>query len=796
MATNSHPNDSEWSIAVKSVNHADFVVNIRPDESLELLAERIQAETGLTKEQQRLIYRGRLLNGEGLVQDVAGLSDGHAIHLVPRPAARSAPTAEETVSPPTSDPVEGSESNEGGGAAASMLSAFLDMGNDNRMARLRRPHHRLTTEDLQSPDPGSLESVRQGLLTLHTLTNNDTTQHFPQRTWYRGQWVDCRDTVNSWLEATIVDMATPNEVLGEGNYEYVATPPTDPRMNEPVVAATDLDGRRLLLLNDSNLRRDSPDSDVRLLLIHYNGWPHRWDEWMRSDSERLRPFRVRTRHSSNTRALPMPLSVLTEAPSTQIAENDRAAVLGEVLRMTQTVTGLLEEATRNVPVTPLAAPAEGLPWAQDEEEEDADYETAEEDSISKLETVQEDYKVEDEDEALEESETIESTSVYQPIAPVAPRPSSREMRRQLETLAPLLDRLGRTLVDVAPHVSALASTYGETTPARQTPPAVATPVDNNRNSLGGLLSLLSGPAARPESVTRGDDDTTDDGSRVVNASVVSATSNSRPQRRRQSNASSNVAVVAADAATVTTTESSSVDPDFADFASGSVNTTRGEVRGPRRNRPSTEVATSASSEGLSSRTETGSSIGSNLLGAYLAAASLASIAGGDDDDTETSPAAALGRIIRSSNGNGNGGGIDIHIHAVVAPGALGGIGMPSVPALIREVDSNEAGVHMGQTETRRGFSRLNPANRRRRQQQREEAANAATRAQVFDDDEAGIFAELYSETPDPVNPNAPPPTESPEEESPTPTSPPASPPQRYRPRGLGRFFRRNRSSQE
>ena len=34
-------------------------------------------------------------------------------------------------------------------------------------------------------------------------------------------------------------------------------------------------------------------------------------------------------------------------------------------------------------------------------------------------------------------------------------------RRQLQMLAPLLDRLGRTLVDAAPHVAALANDYAD-----------------------------------------------------------------------------------------------------------------------------------------------------------------------------------------------------------------------------------------------------------------------------------------------------------------------------------------------
>ena len=81
-------------------------------------------------------------------------------------------------------------------------------------------------------------------------------------------------------------------------------------LRDPAISASDLEGRRRLLLepcamDDVNSLggelagfrpRSSNAGGVQLLLIHYNGWPHRWDEWIRSDSERLRPFRTRTRH--------------------------------------------------------------------------------------------------------------------------------------------------------------------------------------------------------------------------------------------------------------------------------------------------------------------------------------------------------------------------------------------------------------------------------------------------------------------------------------------------------------------
>ena len=234
----------------------------------------------------------------------------------------------------------------------------------------RRPHYRLGTEDLEVADPGSMEPVRQGLMTLNTIMNSrprpqnsnrngghgnvdvETHEHTfrpldVNREWFRGQWIDARDTVNQWLEATVVDILEPQDVLNDSvtlrdpasipvHARYGSTENQQPRQrrvpnvdNDPAISANDLEGRRRLLLEEcergdpqeiildaeiesdqivaretntsQSFRPRSTNNGVKLLLIHYNGWPHRWDEWIRSDSERLRPFRTRTRHPNSVR---------------------------------------------------------------------------------------------------------------------------------------------------------------------------------------------------------------------------------------------------------------------------------------------------------------------------------------------------------------------------------------------------------------------------------------------------------------------------------------------------------------
>ena len=352
--------EEEAATASASVDNANgernFVVEVSPDDGLASLHAKIEGATGLKASQQRLIYRGRLIGGkydhsdeelEPKIKDIAGLCDGQTIHLVKKRETEEGAESDRNAvdegrlnQNSSRSTFESDVLGSGpGGSSGSLLAALLGLGNlsdanedrertqrwgvRSRLGRSRRPHYRLTAEDLEVPDPGSMEPVRQGLMTLHTLipharqmhSNELTTPLESNREWYRGQWIDCRDTVNQWLEATIVEIMDPEAILPLSDGNESSSGLTRHRRlphvaNDPAVSAADLEGRRRLLLEPCE--PDDPDEEdgslsgfrrrdnrgVQLLLIHYNGWPHRWDEWIRSDSERIRPFRTRTRHPS------------------------------------------------------------------------------------------------------------------------------------------------------------------------------------------------------------------------------------------------------------------------------------------------------------------------------------------------------------------------------------------------------------------------------------------------------------------------------------------------------------------
>lgn len=782
------------------------------------------------------------------IKDVDGLCDGQTVHLVPRPAEASSPNDDDI--PPLDESASSTEDSGGlggegsggslsGSGTASLLAALLGLGglasstgggdpdgdDDQEEAavsarrgqrqrslldastrvgggggsrvsgrtRGRRPNaHRLTAADLEAPDPGSLEPVRQGLLTLHTLLENAEEQTKQEtsdledrakpeedggkrpspldapRRWYRGQWLDCRDTVNQWLEATVVDVVDPADILprrsstqsephrrrrqrGGGRGQSRHLPP------DPAVGAGDMDGRRRLLLEptpsssdhssepsddcseenddlelEAGYRERDNNDGVQLLLVHYNGWPHRWDEWMRSDSERIRPFRTRTRHrSSAPYASPTPQSVFQAAPATHVQDEDenidRAALLPELSRVVSSINDLLKRSLASAGTSyggaSTAAEAddcptsrsssEHLPWLANNTDEGP-----------------EPQRVVDGDDDQPTDQT-QRQSQFPPLN-----------RHKLETLAPLLDRLGRTLTDAAPHVATLAASLprldSETAQGEGENDGNLNGAHSNDNtefqieggsSASRLFSLLhSESSSRTNNGNMGGDGVSTAMTPLL--SSFPAHGNSDDER-----------------------EGSVNDPDYVDFVNGMVNVTgRGEAGG-RWVARGTEGTGGVRPRGGGG--DDGGMNGGSSLASYLAAAGLAGLGSGGGNTTEGEGSGTsipgLGRLLRlgggrnvpagGGGGTGGGGGIDIHIHAIVTgpgmaaagPGGLGGLGL----AMMQQAEPTPAFRTNVNTSSGRGED--TSAN--------ESSTVTATTAASLNDHDDDLFSELYSETP-------------------------------------------------
>ncbi|KAF1326225.1 Ubiquitin family protein, partial [Globisporangium splendens] len=119
-------------------------------------------------------------------------------------------------------------------------------------------------DDLELNEPDAVETRSQQQRTGGaTLGSSDSSRaRRGRRRFFVGQWLDVKDTVNQWLECTVLDI--------------------------------------------------SEDK----VLVHYHGWPSRWDEWIDFDSTRIAAFRTRTLHTLNAQQMsPVPTTRLPNAPS-------------------------------------------------------------------------------------------------------------------------------------------------------------------------------------------------------------------------------------------------------------------------------------------------------------------------------------------------------------------------------------------------------------------------------------------------------------------------------------------------
>ena len=194
----------------------ELKTRIRMESELATNEPASMAAVEYPEERQRLIYRGQVLDDNF---DLAHYKIGndHTIHLVMRPVQSSVPVPAPAVVPASSAPASERATEEIGDTVSPSI-----------------------------PRIPRLENIRQGLLTLSTVFSTvgvpgeeadqsaaaaSTTTTLHPSLYHIGQWVDVKDSVNQWLEATVIDVNPP----------------------------------------------------ARSLLVHYNGWPVRWDEWISWD---------------------------------------------------------------------------------------------------------------------------------------------------------------------------------------------------------------------------------------------------------------------------------------------------------------------------------------------------------------------------------------------------------------------------------------------------------------------------------------------------------------------------------
>ncbi|KDO32968.1 hypothetical protein SPRG_02660 [Saprolegnia parasitica CBS 223.65] len=277
--------DSCIEIRIKTLNDHSFALQVRPGIAVSELKAMLQTTTQVPEHRQRLIYRGKLMKDADQLA-AYNVEDGHTLHLVAKPeqiysADGTSASETEPLLPPSRNVLRSQlrprQSRLDSAAAFASMRRRLGLDEDGSLlSDALNFRHARSTASLPSdadtrldltpePEPEArppavpFEHIEQGLLTIRTLLSTAASATPPattgaergatlraRRVFYVGQWLDVKDTVNQWLEGTVLELSATH------------------------------------------------------VLVHYHGWPTRWDEWVEKISPRLAAFRTRTLHPTGS----------------------------------------------------------------------------------------------------------------------------------------------------------------------------------------------------------------------------------------------------------------------------------------------------------------------------------------------------------------------------------------------------------------------------------------------------------------------------------------------------------------
>lgn len=417
----------------------------------------LKGKTAVPEDRQRLIYRGRVLEDNHTVESY-NISSGSTVHMVARPE-NYRELQQGAMSPQSGNSNNAERSTGTESAATNVSSPILEyiFGQSLRGTPSARVTGSSTTQLNQ--DFESLEPIWQGLLSMHTLLSvtggresgrngseslqslgftamsitpsharasvsegglevvednqsipsvNNTFEHEERRTpswnnsiqYFEGQWLDVKDTVAQWLEATVLDV----DVLG------------------------------------------------RRIFVHYNGWPPRWDEWLPFESPRVAPFRSMTRHttvSGRNLLSPEPVTRLASAP--RVGEPDHRLVLPELARMLRLMQPIVDEAASIVErstVMSSIVDRTGPAASVDSSQTRTSVSTSSPTSPTPISMQQQAQAA-----PARHSPWSSPVGSFIPTTPGdAPDANAIRLAELSNDLCPLLDRMGRLMTDYAPHL--------------------------------------------------------------------------------------------------------------------------------------------------------------------------------------------------------------------------------------------------------------------------------------------------------------------------------------------------------
>mmetsp|Transcript_32996 Transcript_32996/g.58054 ORF Transcript_32996/g.58054 Transcript_32996/m.58054 type:complete len:430 (+) Transcript_32996:214-1503(+) len=252
-----------------------------------------------------------------------------------------------------------------------------------------------------------METVRQNLMTIESLMETRVTDlqdeeqsksfNFTGRQLQVGQWVDVLDTVDQWLEAQVIDtMQCPN----------------------------------------------GPKA-----FIHYIGWPDRWDEWITFDSPRIQPLRT---HTVQSMTAPVYSPCLIVPPDTEYAAppHDLNAYILQSCSLLDQVKGMMDRFYSLSTLIAHETAGERTQFMRDRIRLLADREEEKVPCEKYWESKSTSSRATKGSEVLRQ----ESTDKFQSQPETSDLTAKQETKLLTSQLAPILDRMGRLMTDLAPSL--------------------------------------------------------------------------------------------------------------------------------------------------------------------------------------------------------------------------------------------------------------------------------------------------------------------------------------------------------
>ena len=242
--------EEEILVKIKTLDN-QININIRKNATLLELKEKINRILNIPQTDQRLIYQGKILQNNTEKIKNYKIGNESVVHLVIRKLTLSDDINQNNNNNININHIEENNSDHSPGTNNGL--GFIRI-NHNSNRRLQRKNMHFDPSDC-------IETLYQNILVINHLMkirNNFTISNFLQnktiipfnlgkKRFEIGEWVDVKDTTDNWLEGQIINKRTINNKIQ--------------------------------------------------LLIHYNGWNNRWDEWIEQSSNRLSYFRTYTLQS-------------------------------------------------------------------------------------------------------------------------------------------------------------------------------------------------------------------------------------------------------------------------------------------------------------------------------------------------------------------------------------------------------------------------------------------------------------------------------------------------------------------